>query len=278
MTNSISISVVIPVFNNARSTLRAVNSVLRQTNPVLEIVLVDDASDPDCRKAIRRFINRCHSSIPIHLVQLAQNRGPGFARHEGAKRAQGSYIAFLDADDLWHRSKLERVQQVVEETGAELLGHDRPWKPFITRLCLRELPDSVRHRPLSRMDFLKRNPLPTSSIVATQPIAREMFRFGGRKAEDYMALMVASRQARRSTYIDAPLCWALKPPFGASGEGADQVAIYGASAKHMMRLWREKIVSGPDLLIFAGFLAVRVPVGLLRLLHYRRRYGRSGSV
>lgn len=269
------ISAVIPVFNNARSTIRAVHSILRQTSPAHEIILVDDASHPDCVRTISRFIEGCRAQVPIHLLQLPQNGGPGLARHEGARHARGEYVAFLDADDLWHRNKLESIQRAIEDTGAELLGHDRPWKFRIARRDLIDLSAPVGHRTLGKMAFLKRNPIPTSSIVATRPIASEMFRYGGRKSEDYMALVVASRRARRTVYLDAPLCWALKPPFGVSGEGADQVAIYSASAGHMIRLWRDQIISATDLLVFSAFLAVRVPVGLLRLRSYQRRYGQA---
>lgn len=264
------ISVVIPVYNNAISAARAVGSVLRQTMPVHEVILVDDASRPGCVEAIARRLSGCAPSVPIRLQRLAVNGGPGLARHRGAALATGSHVAFLDADDLWHRRKIEEVSRVIAEDGAALIGHRRPWAFDLPQGALVDLPAPVPRWPLGHGDFLRRNPIPTSSIVARADIAREMFRFGGRKSEDYMALVVAERAVGGALFLDAPLCWALKPPFGHSGEGAAQLAIYRASAAHMFRLRREGVISGRDLAVFFGWFALRVPVGMARLWRYRQ--------
>jgi glycosyltransferase involved in cell wall biosynthesis len=263
------ISTVIPVYNNAVSTARAVASVLRQSSPAHEIILIDDASRPGCGAAIDRRLAGCSTAVPIRYERLTENGGPGLARHRGAALATGSYVAFLDADDLWHRRKIEEVSRAITDTGAALVGHHRPWAFELPAGALTQLSTPLR-RPLSHGDFLKRNPIPTSSIVARADIAREMFRFGGRKSEDYMALIIAERSAGGALFLDAPLCWAKKPPFGHSGEGADQMAIYRASAAHMLRLRREGVISARDLAVFFGWFAIRVPVGVARLWRYRR--------
>jgi hypothetical protein len=67
---------------------------------------------------------------------------------------------------------------------------------------------------------------------------------------------------------------ALKPPFGHAGEGADVLAIYRASATNMRRLFRMRIITAADLLIFFAFLAARIPIGLTRQFFYRARYKR----
>lgn len=268
------ISAVIPVYNNAQSALKAVDSILQQSTPVQEIILVDDASSPDCRMVCREGINALQSTIPIRIEMLEINGGPGLARHAGALRAVGDHVAFLDADDLWHRQKIEEVTRAIAETNAELLGHDRSWKINITDNELTELPDAVRHRELHQINFLMRNPIPTSSIVATTRIAQSMFRFGGRKSEDYMALILAQKEAGKVVYIEAPLCWAVKPPFGMSGEGANQAAIYQASVEHMIRLWREGILSTRNLTIFLAFFCLRAPLGLGRFARYKWQFGR----
>ena len=279
-TTEMTISVVIPVHNNVRLALRALGSVLRQERAVHEVILVDDASNAANRATLGRAVARCRSTIPIRVEYLDVNAGPGMARHIGAGLAQGTYIAFLDADDRWHQSKTALSESAISNLGAQLLGHNRPWSFSVKSRTLVDLPPSVQYRALSRSAFLRRNPIPTSSIVASRDIAQEMFRFGGRKAEDFMALMIASGMADRIVFIEADLCWAPKPPFGFSGEGADQLHIYSSSLSHMRFLQKEGLVTSKELTIFTTILLFKVPIGMLRLLRYRtlltsRKIGRK---
>jgi len=124
------VSVVIPVFNGERFLREAVESVLAQKYSPLEIIMVDDGSTDGTADVAR--------SLPETVRYLHQtNQGPAAARNRGIERAQGSLIAFADADDLWPEDKLAlqlpylmrdpaaeivmgRIQQVLlSETGAE---------------------------------------------------------------------------------------------------------------------------------------------------------------
>ncbi|MBV1689341.1 glycosyltransferase family 2 protein [Novosphingobium sp. G106] len=267
-------SVVIPVHNNARCAARAIISALRQSMPVHEIILVDDASCAAEFARLARFVGNCRSQVPVRLERLLENVGAGLARHRGANLASGTHVAFLDADDVWHRHKIREVSTAIVRDEAELVGHRQPWKFKVTRADLASLPSSVRSRSLLQLHFLMLNPILTSSIIVRTSIAREMFRLGGRKAEDYMALVIASRMARRMVFLEAPLAWALKPPFGYAGEGASILANYGGSAINMRLLYRVRVIGAVDLAIFFAFLAARVPIGLVRQVHYRARYAR----
>lgn len=275
MPDNADISVVIPVYNNPDAAARAVASVLQQTRPAHEIILVDDGSDAASVAQLEHALSLCRSDVSICLERLSANVGPAGARHAGANVATGSHVAFLDADDLWHRAKIGMTKEAIDRYGAELIGHARPWSFDVSEEALTTLPAGTPVTRLSRRSFLRRNPIPTSSIVARRSIAREMFRYGGRKAEDYMALVVASKMTRQIFYIGADLCWALKPPFGYSGAGADQIRIYHDSAAHMVTLYREKVISMGELALYAVFLAARAPIGLIRHGRYRRLYGRQ---
>jgi len=127
------VSVVIPVFNGERFLREAVESVLAQKYSPLEIIMVDDGSTDGTADVAR--------SLPETVRYLHQtNQGPAAARNRGIEHAQGSLIAFADADDLWPEDKLAlqlpylmrdpaaeivmgRIQQVLlSETGAEDFG------------------------------------------------------------------------------------------------------------------------------------------------------------
>jgi glycosyltransferase involved in cell wall biosynthesis len=106
--NPESVSVVIPVYNNEAYIAAAVKSVLSQTLPPTEIIVVDDGSTDSTAAALESL----RGSIK-YLYQ--QNRGEPSARNRGIRESTGEYIAFLDGDDLWHPSKLELQMNYVRE-------------------------------------------------------------------------------------------------------------------------------------------------------------------
>lgn len=92
-------SVIIPTYNGSRWVGAAVESVLRQTYPAAEVLVVDDGSDDATPAALARF------GPPVRVVRRPRG-GIGAARNTGLERAAGDYLAFLDHDDLWRPDKL----------------------------------------------------------------------------------------------------------------------------------------------------------------------------
>lgn len=101
------VSVVIPTYNRGSSLPNAIESALTQTSEPLEIIVVDDASTDGTEDVVRE-ISRQARSIPVRYHRMPTNRGGGAARNQGVALARGSYLAFLDSDDLWLPTKLER--------------------------------------------------------------------------------------------------------------------------------------------------------------------------
>jgi glycosyltransferase involved in cell wall biosynthesis len=95
------ISCIVPVYNGERFIAPTIESILRQTVPRLEIVVVDDGSTDGTRERLHEY------STHVHLIGK-DNGGHASARNRGIEASKGEFIAFLDADDLWHREKLAR--------------------------------------------------------------------------------------------------------------------------------------------------------------------------
>jgi glycosyltransferase involved in cell wall biosynthesis len=101
-----SISVIIPVYNRANRLALTIESVLKQTLPSKEIIVVDDGSTDDTAQVVAGIAKS--ACIPIRYV-YQDNQGPSAARNTGLSLAQGDYIAFQDSDDCWTLEKT-RIQ------------------------------------------------------------------------------------------------------------------------------------------------------------------------
>jgi glycosyltransferase involved in cell wall biosynthesis len=103
------VSVIIPNYNYAHYLPLAIDSVLAQTYPDVEIVVVDDGSTDNSESVLRNYGSR------IRWLRQ-QNQGVAAARNHGVRETSGELVAFLDADDLWSPLKLElQVQRFLDE-------------------------------------------------------------------------------------------------------------------------------------------------------------------
>ena len=100
--NPIDIAVVIPTFRRRETLTMALDSVLSQTLPAAEIIVVDDGSGPEYEPFLAGLPD------PVRVVRLPGNRGPSVARNAGVASARAPFVAFLDSDDWWAPIKLER--------------------------------------------------------------------------------------------------------------------------------------------------------------------------
>jgi glycosyltransferase involved in cell wall biosynthesis len=113
----VKVSALIPTYNRRAHTIRAIDSVLAQTMPVDEIIVVDDGSTDGTAEAIS-------SQYGTRVVLLKQeNAGVSAARNLGARAARGEWIGFLDSDDVWSPEKLTRQFDAIASMGSrELLA------------------------------------------------------------------------------------------------------------------------------------------------------------
>ena len=98
------VSVIIPVYNRARPVTRAIDSVLKQTRPPLEIIVVDDGSTDETPDVLRQYGSK------IKIIRQA-HRGVSAARNRGIRSASGQWIALLDSDDEWMPKKLAMAEE-----------------------------------------------------------------------------------------------------------------------------------------------------------------------
>ena len=180
------ISVVIPAHNAAHTIVACLDSVISQTHPVTEIIVVDDASTDQTLTCVEDWIRTRGQKITT--IPLSQNGGPAASRNTGIEAAKGEWIAFLDADDAWFKWRLE-IQIAI------LQAH-----PDAILLCgqTTELTDAVdakqkkpEHIPipheLTLLQLISHNPVATSTVLARRDtlLERKGFDTTFRGPEDY---------------------------------------------------------------------------------------------
>lgn len=117
------VSAIIPTYNRREFVANAVASVLSQSYPDFELIVIDDGSDDGTAEHLaERF------SDPRLRVVVQENLGVSAARNAGAARSNGKWLAFLDSDDAWEPEKLSRqLAALAENPGVSACYTDETW-------------------------------------------------------------------------------------------------------------------------------------------------------
>ncbi len=173
------VSIVVPVYNAEKYIEQTVQSVLAQTYSEWELILAENGSTDQTAEKLKEIESRDER---IRVLFLGDNVGAAKARNEGVKEATGRYLAFLDADDLWDSSKLEKEVRFMKEKGAAFVftGYefgDEDAKP--TGKVVR-VPETLTYK-----QALKNTTIFTSTVLFdTEVIPKEKLKMPQIKSED----------------------------------------------------------------------------------------------
>jgi glycosyltransferase involved in cell wall biosynthesis len=109
------ISIVIPTYNRAQQVKATLESVLAQTYPEFEAIVVDDGSTDGTGEALQQLISQQGGNGKQIRYFFQPNQGQSAARNKGIAEARGEWIAFLDSDDVWLPEKLEWQVRAIEQ-------------------------------------------------------------------------------------------------------------------------------------------------------------------
>ena len=110
------VSVLMPIYNVEKYLRESIDSVLKQTYPDFELILVDDGSPDGCGKIIDEYANQDDRVIAIHQ----KNAGVDAARNNAIRRATGKYIAFIDSDDAYEKNYIEKLVGAIEQDDSDM--------------------------------------------------------------------------------------------------------------------------------------------------------------
>lgn len=156
------VSAVITTHNRAELLGRAIESVLKQTYPHIECIVVDDNSTDATAQICARFSNVKYIHIPA-----AKSHGGNYARNLGIQEAKGKYVAFLDDDDCWMPDKITKQICALKQQkcGIAFCGRRRE---FVNKLGIisyqDQLPNPLFHGDVSKLIFSS-IPATTSTLI-----------------------------------------------------------------------------------------------------------------
>ena len=108
------VSVVIPLYNKESYILETLASVVKQSYKNIELIIIDDSSSDKSVPAATSFLESHSGRFVKVVIRTRPNTGQTAARNEGVALATGEFVAFLDADDIWHAEKIEKQVRYLE--------------------------------------------------------------------------------------------------------------------------------------------------------------------
>ena len=196
------VSVIMPVYNAAKWMRRGIDSVLQQTHCDLELIAVDDGSQDESLAILAAC---AHADPRVRVLRQPVNGGVAAARNAGIAAAHGDYIAFLDADDWWHTSKLEKQLAGMRQTGA-LISYTAYLRIAEDGRVLSQVAPPAR---VSWRDMLASNFIGNLTGVYARRLGDVPFRRIGH--EDYVFWLEQVRRAGEAVRVETaqPLAWYL---------------------------------------------------------------------
>jgi glycosyltransferase involved in cell wall biosynthesis len=163
------ITVGIPSYNHAKFLTKCLNSVVNQTYPNLEVIVVDNYSTDGTDDILSRFSDR-----RISIIKINNGGSIAMSRNTILEKSRGEWIAFLDSDDWWKEDKLEKCAHNFRP-GIDLIYHDLI---VVDEATEKTQSVSIKSRKLEKPVFkdliIKGNTIATSSVVVRKTILNKV--------------------------------------------------------------------------------------------------------
>lgn len=260
------ISVIIPLYNAAKTIEDSLNSIKNQTwTGEFEIIVVNDGSTDESKIIVEKFISE-HPNLSVLLINQ-KNNGVSAARNLALNRANGEFIAFLDADDVWLPKKTELQMQILTKKNIEVdfiscrrSNQILRW-PYISKTSANNL-ISVDFRKL-----MLRNEIQPSTVIFKRKILENtgFFRENQRYAEDLNYWLRIS-QKNKMFILNVPMVVidGGKRSFGVSGLSANLPEMEKGFQKNLREIYYSKKINFLEYLTYFIFYKAKYVVRISR--------------
>ncbi len=240
------LSVIVPCFNASKTITKCVDSILNQTYRVNEIVLVDDCSQ-DNTWSILQSIQSSHSDVAIVIMSTDKNSGPSVARNLGIKSAKSNWIAFLDSDDYWDETKIEKQVRVYHENDDVKL--------ISCAYKKKKLPERIDYKEISFSATCFKNYFETPTVLAEKKVLEEFpFNPQQKHSEDYMVWLKIVRH-HKAICLNEILAFCIldKKPYGDSGLSQNIWKMEKGELKNFKTLYQDGDLNFLNYVFFSSF-------------------------
>ena len=202
--NNFKISVIMPFFKKRNYFLDSYNSVINQTYKNYEIILIFDDNDESDLKYIKSVINNKVTKIIINK----KNLGVGLSRNKGIVYSKGQFIAFLDCDDIWYRTKLEEQINYIKKKKIDFL---------YSSYDVIDRNGNYIYSVKARKNLLYKDLLKSCDIGLSTVIVKRLLLFNNnftnlKTKEDYLLWLTLSKKNIRLDHFKKALsAWRLSP-------------------------------------------------------------------
>ena len=157
MDNEDLVSIIVPVYNAEEFINDTIKTVQDQTYKNWELIMIDDCSTDRSTEQILKY-----KSDKIKLIKLKKNSGAAICRNTGIKEPKGRYIAFLDADDLWKKEKLEVQLEFMKDKKCafSFTGYEFADKDGVGNGKIVKVPEKINYK-----QALKNTTIWTSTVM-----------------------------------------------------------------------------------------------------------------
>lgn len=247
------ISIIMAAYNAEKTIRQAVESVLAQTYPCFELLIVNDCST-DATAAIAA--EYAAKDARVKLLNNPKNAGVSVTRSNGMEAASGTWIAVLDSDDAWLPEKLEKQMALQKKTGAKLLytasrfmdhqGNAMDW--------VLHVPETVTYRKL-----LKQNIISNSSSLCRKDLFETHYTVGDAMHEDFALWLNILKNGEIAYGVDEPL---LVYRISANSKSGNKLK----AAKMNWNTYRRVGLSIPEAMYYELWYVIK---GVLKYRHLR---------
>ena len=262
------VSVVVPVYNRPDLVCAAIDSVLGQTYDRVELIVVDDGSTDETVDVIQ-------SEYPtVRLIEHDEQHGGSAARNSGIEEASGKYVAFLDSDDTWAPSKLERQVNRLESESTDIVAAYCDYHTDKSNPLVQAVSDMVR-RPRGQEGGAELIPLVmtrrldlggASTLIANSELVRAIGGFDESfpRHQD-LEFVIRLLERGELVFVDEPLVRRGETP----DPGLDEIEI---ASELFLDTFSEHVESSASM----GYDAYGVQQYFLAVEHLRRGSFRTG--
>ncbi|MEM7714227.1 MAG: glycosyltransferase family 2 protein [Cyanobacteria bacterium P01_A01_bin.68] len=171
------VSIIIPAYNTEKYVTQAIESVLKQTEQNIELIVVDDASTDKTLEIVKSF-----SDKRIKVLANKQNRGPNYCTNLAIKESRGNWITRLDSDDWYSTNRLEQLLKLAYNQNIDMIaddiyfiqdGKNLPWSTLLA-----QSKPKIKDNTIIDSIFFVENDLPGSwslPLGLTKPLIKRDF-------------------------------------------------------------------------------------------------------